>query len=279
MRHLAWSAAILLSLVICATPGHAVGEDETEVVKDTTSEFKQADAQALAALAASNFLKELQPFSFGVVAADPIDVKTAPKMPNLGQGDSAARYDIVLQPGHYLRKPPGKLGTSGKLVSEQELTAFITANVAKYLIDTDKNLKVLVISADDYNRPLNTNVFLSIHADGSEKPCTSGPSLGYGEGSSLLGMHAIAFALATSMGQTYEDFQKDNFTTNLSKYYAFKSMNLPNKGFAGVLEVGELTCPQKENALIAGSLLIAKNVGVALKASNEIIKEQLEAKK
>ena len=197
-------------------------------------------------------------------------------MPNLSEGDPAKKYDIVLQPGHYLRKPPGKLGTSGAEVSEQELVAFITANVAKHLIDNKMN--VLVVSADDWKSGLNTNIFLSIHADGAEKNgCNkTRPSLGYGQGSWLLGMHGIAFALATSMGQTYEDFMKDNFTTNLSKYYMFKHVKLPPKGFAGVLEVGELTCPAKEKALIANALLIAKNVSVALKSSHDIINEPLE---
>jgi len=214
--------------------------------------------------------------------ADAADVKAAVVMPNLGKGDPSKKYNIVLQPGHYLRTPgPGKkLGTSGKLVTEQQLTAFITANVAETLIDGDKDkkLNILVISADDYDRPLSTDIFLSIHADGSTKPCTTGPSLGYSSDSSLLGMHALAFALAASLGQTYDDFEEDNFTTNLSGYYALKSMKLPPKGFAGVLEVGELTCPEKEKALIANSLLIAKNVSVALKSSLDIISEKLEEK-
>lgn len=282
MRRLALGAMVLLGLFGHATSSFAAQEEEMEVVKETTSEFKQQDQQALADLAKTDFLRELQPFAFGARAADAADIKAARAMPNLGIGDATKKYNIVLQPGHYLReRGSGKnLGTSGKAITEQELTAFITANVAKNLIDGDKEkkLNILVISADDYHRPLNADIFLSIHADGSTKPCTTGPSLGYSDDSSLLGMHAIAFALATSLGQTYEDFQKDNFTTNLSGYYAFKSMKLSPRGFSGLLEVGELTCPDKEKALIANSLLIAKNLSVALKSSLDIISEKLERK-
>lgn len=280
MRRVVLVAAILLSFCAFLTVSLAAEDDEMNVIKQTTGEFKQQDKQALTDVAQkTDFFRQVQPFGFGAKAADAADVKSNVTMPNLARGDISKKYNIVLQPGHYLRKA-GRLGTSGKIVSEQQLTAFITANIATNLIDGDKDkkLQVLVISADDYDRPLNTDIFLSIHADGSEKPCTTGPSLGYGEGSSLLGMHALAFALATSLGQTYEDFQKDNFTTNLSGYYAFKAMKLSPKGFAGVLEVGELTCPDREKILIANSLLIAKNVSVALRSSVDIISEKLENK-
>ncbi|ANY85537.1 hypothetical protein BB934_45805 (plasmid) [Microvirga ossetica] len=260
-------------------------EVHQDVAKDTTGEFKQQANKVLGEVASAGLLNSLEPFSFGAKVVAPNEITAAVTMPLLSKGDPSTKYNIVLQPGHYLRvKIPGKdvkLGTSGKLVTEQQITAFITANVAKNLIeeDKDKKLNILVVSADNYDRPLNTDIFLSIHADGAPPPgCTTGPSLGYSDNSSLLGMHAIAFALATSLGQTYDEFQGDNFTTNLSKYYMFKSLKLPPKGFAGVLEVGELTCEKKEKALIENALRIAKNISSILRSSVDIINEPLDKK-
>jgi N-acetylmuramoyl-L-alanine amidase len=179
-----------------------------------------------------------------------------------------------LQPGHYGRTS-GKTGGEGKQVSEQQLVAFIAAHAATYLID--QKLKVLVVAADDFDKSgLATQVFLAIHADASEKPCTTGPSLGYAKNSNLLGMHTIGFALATSMGQSYTDFMRDNFTVNEHEYYAFRYMKAA--GYSGLLEVGELTCPSIENTLIRNALLVAQNLGVALKASVDILKEPLAPK-
>lgn len=285
MKSYVFGVAVLLGAFCLGLPSYAQDQgtliehdEEGPIVEDTTPQFKEQDKQALQNLAKSSFFMDLQTYAAAAKATDVADIKALLTMPNLGPGDPAIKYDVVLQPGHYLRKKgAGKnLGTSGKEVSEQELVAFITANVAKYLIDNKAN--VLVVSADDWKSGLNADIFLSIHADGSENKCSTGPSLGYGKDSSLLGMHGLAFALATSMGQSYSDFQKDNFTVNLRGYYMFKHVKIPTKGFSGVLEVGELTCEPKEKALIQNALLIAKNVGVALKASHEIIKEPLEVK-
>ncbi|MGH0275921.1 hypothetical protein NKZ35_25385 [Sinorhizobium meliloti] len=273
-----FGVAVLLAGYFLTVPSFATDEEEGEAIRDTTQQFRGEDSQAMQGLARAGFFQTLQPFALDAKAATSADVKASLTMPSLQEGEPNKKYDIILQPGHYLRKKgSGKnLGTAGKDVTEQQLVAFITANVATHLIDN--KLNVIVVSADGYKSGLSTDIFLSIHADGSTNECGTGPSLGYSEESSLLGMHGIAFALATSLGQTYEDFRDDNFTTNLSKYYMFKHVKVSPKGFAGLLEVGELTCPAKEKALIANALLIAKNLGVALKSSHEIIKEPLDSK-
>jgi hypothetical protein len=244
-------------------------DGEGIIIEDKTSAFKGTQLSAQEQLAKTDFFNSLKPFSLEARAANLTEIKDSVTMPNLGQGDPQKKYQVILQPGHYGRTSGGNLGTSGKKISEQKLVAFITANVAKYLIDN--GVDVLVISADNYKSGLKTDVFLSIHADGSKKKCSTGPSLGYKMNSNLLGMHSVGFALAASMGQSYDDFMKDNFTVNLHEYYMFK--HIDTSGYGGLLEIGELTCPEMENQLIANALLIAQNLGVALKSSIDILNE------
>jgi N-acetylmuramoyl-L-alanine amidase len=273
MKRRPFIAALLVGSIAAHNPS-ALAMDDGEVMAKSTERFNELQRAAEEQLAKTDFFSSLQPFSFGARVATPADVKAAVTIPNLGRGDPSRRYDIILQPGHYGRTS-GKTGGSGAQVSEQQLVAFIAANIAKYLID--QHVDVLVIPADNFDKSgLNADVFLAIHADASDVPCKTGPSLGYASGSNLLGMHTIGFALATSMGQTYKDFMKDNFTVDEHKYYAFAYIKM--RGYGGLLEVGELTCPNVEKSLITNALLISHNLGVALKASLDIIKEPLTPK-
>jgi N-acetylmuramoyl-L-alanine amidase len=263
--------AILIWLCVSVQTIAARAMDDGEVVENSTEQFNKDEGTAEQQLANANFFSRLEPFALGARVTMAADVTAAVNIPSLGRGDPREQYDVILQPGHYGRTT-GKVGTSGRQVSEQQLAAFVTANVAQHLIDQGVN--VLVIPADDFDKSgLTAQIFLSIHADGAANPCTTGPSLGYAKGSSLLGMHSIGFALATSLGQTYDDFRKDNFTVNLHKYYAFRYIKAA--GFSGLLEVGELTCPTMEKALIANALRISHNLGVALEASLRILEEPL----
>lgn len=181
-------------------------------------------------------------------------------------------YDVIIQPGHYGRTRgatggEGKL-TSGATITERELVAEIGARLASRLIEL--GLNVAVIKADGFPRPLRSYVFLSIHADASVRPCASGPSLGYDDSSDLLGMHLVAYALGTSLGVKYNDFMKDNFTVNLSNYYAFRHMH--TNVFEGVLEIGELTCNPKAAKARAG---IRKIPVDTIYARREIIADNL----
>ena len=242
-------------------------DDDGKTVKSGTSEYFDNQKDAEKSLAGTGFFSSLKPFAFGARQTVPADIKTKFDIPNLGPGDPHKSYQVILQPGHFGRTS-GRTGGAGANVTEQELVAFIIAKTAAYLIAN--NIDVLTISADEINKTgLHADIFLAVHADTAKKPCTTGPSLGYAKGSSLLGMHSIGFALATSMGQTYADFKKDNFTVGEHEYYAFKFIT--TKGYGGLLELGELTCPAVENALISNAELIAHNLGVALKASVEIV--------
>jgi len=189
------------------------------------------------------------------------------RISGLGKGDSHTEYDVILQPGHYLR-PSGRTGTQGKYVSEQALVAFLTDKVAKKLRDSGES--ALVISADDYLRPtgkagyfngLHSKVFLAIHADGNRRPCTSGPSLAYQGQATALATNMIGLGLADAMGYNYKDFRA-NFTANEANYYMFGQVR--SKRLTGLLEVGELTCEKSETDLIASSSQIGANVARAI---------------
>jgi N-acetylmuramoyl-L-alanine amidase len=260
---------LMLSIyLLSALSKQAHATDDGEVVLDTTADFNKRAEQAEQRLAKAEFFSNLQASPAAAKLVTAADIKSNVSIPNLGRGDPTKKYDAILQPGHYGRTS-GATGGEGAQVTEQKLVAYIVANVAQYLIDLHSH--ILVIPADDFDKSgLNADVFLAIHADAAEKPCTTGPSLGYPKGANLLAMHSIGYALATAMGQTYSDFQKDNFTVNEYKYYAFQYIK--TSGYSGLLEVGELTCPAKEKALIDRALLISRDLGIALKASIDIIK-------
>ncbi|MGA7355779.1 MAG: hypothetical protein WBW76_10155 [Candidatus Cybelea sp.] len=77
-----------------------------------------------------------------------------------------------------------------------------------------------------------------IHFDGSNPPCGSRASIGYG--------HKSDAAAAAAWRQLYGEywpygFQPDNFTGGLRDYYAFRQVNARDGSL--VLELGEITCP------------------------------------
>jgi hypothetical protein len=262
----------VIAAIGCTIVGPALAIDEGAVVADKTAQYKASEQAAEEKLAQTSFFSDLQPFSFGAQVATLEDIKAPINIVNMGSGDPNKTYDIIIQPGHYGRKT-GRTGTSGPDISEQQLVAYIVAKIAEYL--HGKKVNFLVIPADDFSKGLKSQIFLAIHADGSDPPneCKGGPSLGYAKGSSELGLHTIGFALATSEGQSYTDFMKDNFTVNEHQYYAFNE--IAAKGYSGLLEVGVLSCPAIEKKLIATANLVAINLGIALKASLDILKEPL----
>ncbi len=90
----------------------------------------------------------------------------------------------------------------------------------------------------DFTGTYAVDAAIFIHFDGSERPCSSGASIGY---------HEIADeSAARKWKRLYERyipfrFEPDNFTIGLRDYYAYRQVDAS----AGklVLELGELTCP------------------------------------
>jgi N-acetylmuramoyl-L-alanine amidase len=263
---------LLLSLTLVLPNG---GTDDTEHPRISTSsqEFVQGASTALNTLKGSTFEENLEGPSLGASSNDAFDKTVAEinskfTMTALGTGEPGKLYDVILQPGHYLRSA-GRVGTQGRYVSEQALVAYVTNVVAQSLRRTGES--VLVVSADDYLRPthkdgnfdgLRGRVFLSIHADGSEIPCTTGPSLGYQAPTTALTMHTIGLGLADALGYDYADFRKDNFTANETQYYMFRQVRAAR--LDGLLEVGELTCERTERKLILSSHAVGVNIARAI---------------
>lgn len=267
MRHV-----ILAAVMLCAWAGSqpALAQDTEEVAFTESSQSFLAGAEnALKALRGSDFLEGLEAPSLGAKSADEFaallgEINTEKAIAGIALGDAKVVYDVIVQPGHYGRKT-GLTGASGALVSERALVAFVAAGVAAEL--RKRGFSVLVVSADDYIRDdastpawdgLSAKSFIAIHADGSVNACSTGPSLGYAEGTSPHAMHAIGLGMAQALGYKYADFMRDNFTANAAKYYMFRQVNA--SGFKGLLEIGELTCAKDEKMLIEYSTLLATNI-------------------
>lgn len=265
----------------------ALDEGEGERIADRSAEISASEKEAMTKLATTDFFNRLQAFSFSARAIDPAEINGDIPIPGLGSGDLNEKYDIIIQPGHYGRKS-GKTGAEGSKTSEQKLVAFIAAKISQRL--TEQKVKILVVPADGFRNGLKTKIFLAIHADGADKNgpakgCSAGllpdkkthklgASLGYLDGSDLLGMHSIGFAMAASFGQDYDSFRKDNYTVDEHHYYAFRMID--SSGYGGLLEVGEISCDPIEDVLIARADLISHNLAVALKASVDILGERIE---
>ena len=189
---------------------------------------------------------------------------TVPDEPFFGAGDSSSVYEVILQPGHFLRERccNNRTGAAGRVadrtVYEQDYAAYVSLEIAKRL--AHHNVSVLVIPADKngFSSNLRTKIFLAIHLDGTKKQCTVSSSLGYGRKKDLLGAHAIGLALARARGIDYDEFVRDNYTVNLERYYAFESIQ--STMFEAVVELAELSCPEQALEVVGASPRIINNL-------------------
>jgi N-acetylmuramoyl-L-alanine amidase len=250
-----------------------IQEDEHPQISASSQPFAQSAQSSMEKLRSAGFANSLETPALGSLPSEEFNklvsaIQTETPISGVSTGTRGVKYDVILQSGHYGR-PPGPVGTSGHLVSERALVAYITNVIAEELRRGGDS--VLVLSADHYLRPtpglagfdgLKAKVFLAIHADGSVKPCSTGPSLGYHSNSSLLAMHAVGWSLAAALGYKYSDFNHDNFTANEAQYYMFRQVQADR--LAGLLEVGELTCPVSEKDLINSAKLVGRNIARAL---------------
>jgi N-acetylmuramoyl-L-alanine amidase len=248
-------------------------DEEHPQITRSSPQFAQSTQSSVEKLKAAGFANQLETPELGATSSDELNalvkaIRAETPVSDVSLGQRDIKYDVILQPGHYGR-PPGPVGTSGQLVSERALVAYITNIIANELRRNGNS--VLVVSADKYLRStsgptefngLKSQVFLAVHADGNVKPCSTGPSLGYSSNSSLMAMHAVGWSLAAALGYKYSDFNHDNFTANEARYYMFRQVRADK--LTGLLEVGELTCPDSERDLVSSSNLVGRNVARAL---------------
>lgn len=258
-----------LVVVVClAAIAWAQSNQDPEIPKidSASAAFVQSTRSAIQRLSDAGFEADLQTPSLGANADEIFNtqlkrIKAAIPVATIDNLQMGVAYDVIVQPGHYGR-PPGKLGTEGHFVTERALVAYI-ADVAARRLRSD-GLSVLVVSADKYPHPLPpAKVFLAIHAEGSESQCRAKASLAYSSSASPLAMHAVGWALSSALGYRYSDFAKDNYTPNERDYYMFSVVKADR--LTGLLEVGELTCADREKQMISSSELIGNNIASALK--------------
>lgn len=188
----------------------------------------------------------------------------AHKGANVSVGDPTKKYDVVIQIGHYARKS-GRTGGEGRYVTEQQMAALVGVGLIdqlSHLKNGDRTISTLLIGADGYTKNLQSRIFLSLHTDASDRPCSVGPSFGYHTDKDVHGMHAVALALALTLDYDAKKFMEKNYTENLKGYYAYRQFN--TQDFKGVLEMSELTCPDQEERLLSRATGLSKNLATAL---------------
>ena len=159
---------------------------------------------------------------------------------------------VLLQAGHEGRTK-GNIGSSQGNLKEVNWNIKVTKMIELEL--QKNNIDVTRVGA---SIPVtNTRIAISIHFDGSNKPCSTGASIGYDVN------HINSKNLAKNWKRKYKGYfpfkwHHDNFTKNLSGYYGFSRVN-SEKGFL-VLELGEITCKNQTNWLQPRLELIALRI-------------------
>lgn len=155
--------------------------------------------------------------------------------------------DVLVQAGHEGRpdcgpSPKGEpaalcnnTGTPGKI----GMTPVVADEVTRDL--RAAGITVIRAKANLEGKTYRVRDAVFIHFDGSERPCSTGASLGYPATAKSRqaarewrGLYARRFPFG---------FQRDNFTPNLSGYYGFRHVNVTDAAL--VIEGAELTCPEQ----------------------------------
>ena len=151
-------------------------------------------------------------------------------------------YDVLISAGHEGRpqscarfpKRHCNLGTPG----ERAWNPIVADEAARKLREMGYSV---AREPADFDGEYEVKAAIFIHFDGTDRPCTSGASIGY---------HTQASKPAADLwraryGAVFPfEFMPDNFTKNLSDYYGFRQVRTQDAGL--VLELGELTCPAQK---------------------------------
>ena len=158
---------------------------------------------------------------------------------------SPLRFDALISAGHEGRpascarfpKRKCNLGAAG----ERQWTPIVADEVARAL-----RAQGFTVAREpaDFDGTFEVKAAVFIHFDGSNRPCSTGASIGYHDPGSAGA--ARAWRALYSRYFPYR-FMTDNFTTNLSNYYGFRQVHA--SAGALVIELGEVTCPAERRWL------------------------------
>lgn len=166
---------------------------------------------------------------------------------------SVKPVDVVIQAGHEGRTH-GNTGAVTKRYSEVKWNIRVADEVAKTL--TSWGIAVKRMPAKVHF--MRAKIAISIHFDSAKIPCNSGASIGYPSKNS--------YAFAQRWKALYKKYfpyhwHADNFTKNLSNYYAYRWIQADK--FL-VLELGELSCNKQTTWLQPRLAKIAHLIAYAI---------------
>lgn len=141
---------------------------------------------------------------------------------------------VVIQAGHEGRIT-GNTGAESEDFREEEWNILVADEAARLLRSWQIDVKRMPARV----KFTRAKIAVSIHFDGATKPCASGASIGYPSNRSY------DFAQrwkALYAGYFPYKWHADNFTENLSDYYAYRWIRAEK--FL-LLELGEITCDQQ----------------------------------
>ncbi len=148
-------------------------------------------------------------------------------------------YDVLISAGHegrpascaHFPQHHCNLGANG----ERAWTPVVADAAAQIL--RAHGLTVARLPAD-FDGAYRVGAAAFLHLDGSNPPCKSSASIGYGAKSDA----AAAGAWRALYGRYWPfGFQPDNFTNGLRNYYAYHQVDARSGSL--VLELGEISCP------------------------------------
>ena len=167
---------------------------------------------------------------------------------------STKPVSVMIQAGHEARIS-GNTGATGSLYKETEWNTIVADEVTKTLKAWNIDVKRIPAKIPKFAK---AEIAVSIHFDSAKKPCRSGASIGYPNKNS--------YDFARRWEKLYRShfpfgWHKDNFTSNLKNYYAYKKIDAEK--FL-VLELGEITCEKQTKWLQPRLKKIAHLVAYAI---------------
>lgn len=158
---------------------------------------------------------------------------------------SPQRFDVLVSAGHEGRpqscarfpKRHCNLGAAG----ERQWTPVVADEAARALRAAGYSV---AREPADFDGTFEVKAAIFIHFDGSDRPCSTGASIGYHDPAS-----APAARLWRSMYSRVFPFRfmPDDFTDNLRDYYGFRQVDAASGAL--VIELGEVSCPAQRQWL------------------------------